>query len=249
MKKWFLVLGMITCLLGLTACSTEQKEKAEKTGSTQFVSDEEASAFVDQMIEFLNTYAAQDISGQLPEGSWEGAAVQSWTAALKEMGGYQEITGKTIQIGETEGSIYVDVKGKERNAKMSIYLDTTSIKEVTVDVQYSLGEQLTNAALNTVLGMGTTFTILILISLIIAAMSLIPKLQGGKDKKSGQKEMTCQAMDQTFAQIIEKEELAGDRELIAVITAAIAASEGAAPVEGFRVRSIRRTNSRKWKQA
>ena len=42
------------------------------------------------------------------------------------------------------------------------------------------------------------------------------------------------------AQIIEKEELSDDLELVAVIAAAIAASEGAASTDGFVVRSIKR---------
>ena len=47
--------------------------------------------------------------------------------------------------------------------------------------------------------------------------------------------------------IIDKEDLTDDYELVAVIAAAIAASEGAASTDGFVVRSIRRANTSKWK--
>ena len=44
----------------------------------------------------------------------------------------------------------------------------------------------------------------------------------------------------THSQIIEKEEQADDTELVAVIAAAIAASQGASSTDGFVVRSIRK---------
>ena len=53
-------------------------------------------------------------------------------------------------------------------------------------------------------------------------------------------------------QIIEKEELADDSELVAVISAAIAAYEadnGSASSDGFVVRSIRKVNKSKWQNA
>ena len=40
-----------------------------------------------------------------------------------------------------------------------------------------------------------------------------------------------------------------DLELIAVIAAGIAASEGATSTDGFVVRSIRKTNAKKWQNA
>ena len=51
------------------------------------------------------------------------------------------------------------------------------------------------------------------------------------------------------AQIVEKEEnLTDDLELVAVITAAIAASEGTS-ADGLYVRSIKRVNKSKWQRA
>ena len=47
--------------------------------------------------------------------------------------------------------------------------------------------------------------------------------------------------------VTDEEDLTDDYELVAVIAAAIAASEGAASTDGFVVRSIRRANTSKWK--
>ncbi len=105
---------------------------------------------------------------------------------------------------------------------------------------------MTAAALNTVIGMGTVFVVLILIIFIISLFRFIPilqdKLTRGKANKADTKQ---ESIDNTIAQIVEKEEstdLSDDLELVAVIAAAIAASEGSASTDGFVVRSIRKTN-------
>ena len=86
--------------------------------------------------------------------------------------------------------------------------------------------------------MGTVFAVLILISLIISLFGYIPKLVGSK-KKVPEKAQT-EAADKVVAQIVENEELNDDLELVAVISAAIAAYEGSGSTDGFVVRSIRK---------
>ena len=56
----------------------------------------------------------------------------------------------------------------------------------------NMGERFGNAGLNTLMGMGIVFIVLILISLIISAFSIIHKLEekkapgiGGSDRRSG----------------------------------------------------------------
>ena len=56
-------------------------------------------------------------------------------------------------------------------------------------------------------------------------------------------------MDNVVAQNVEKEELSDDLELVAVISAAIAAYEGSGSTDGFVVRSIRKANKSKWQNA
>ena len=96
---------------------------------------------------------------------------------------------------------------------------------------------LEEAGVNTLLGMGMAFTVLMLISLII---SLFPILTGANRKK--EVKPASVAKEVTPAPVVEEEEedLSDDAELVAVIAAAIAAYEKTAPVEGFQVRSIRK---------
>ena len=103
--------------------------------------------------------------------------------------------------------------------------------DATADVVYTFGEKMEKAALNTLMGMGTVFCVLNLISLIIYCFKFISKV--GAPKKEAEK--TEKALPVAAAE----EELTDDLELVAVFSAAIAASEGTT-TDSFVVRSIHR---------
>ncbi|MBH1942393.1 OadG family protein [Mobilitalea sibirica] len=114
--------------------------------------------------------------------------------------------------------------------------------QVVLLSEKSMEERLESASLNTLLGMGIVFSVLILISILISFFKIIPYLQ---QKKANDKVDTGSLVDQVIEQISrqEEEELMDDYELVAVITAAIQASMAEAlPANGFVVRSIRKTN-------
>ena len=98
----------------------------------------------------------------------------------------------------------------------------------------NFGELMTNAALNTLLGMGTVFCVLIFIPIIIGLFNYLP---GNKAKKPEEKT----SVDKAVEQIEANEEVQDDTEFVAVISAAIAAFEGSSGSgNGYVVRSIRR---------
>ncbi len=159
-----------------------------------------------------------------------------------------EVSGdKIIVTVPITGSI-TDKNGNLRTAEAELIFSNDiflTVESCTLNLNQSMGELMGKAAMDTVMGMGTVFTVLILISLIIWAMGGIPKLQEklkNKKKEEVQK-LKEEAVDNTIAQIIEKEEqsvTADELELAAVIAAAVAAYEGAAGTDGFVVRSIRK---------
>lgn len=239
MKKWLLVLGMITCMLGLTACGG-QKEVIP------FVTDEQAKEVALYNIETINQIVVTGQQGQLAE-DWQIAAVESWEAALEDMGDYQNVVSVETSLDEKDGVINATIQGSKKQAIVEFVFEDQMLTAITTNVVYSFAENMEKAALNTLLGMGTVFAVLILISLIIGCFGFIPKIQEMFNKKSKEEEK-AEAVDNTIAQIIEKEELSDDLELVAVIAAAIAASEGAASTDGFVVRSIKRAGN-KWQRA
>lgn len=240
MKKLLLVLGMITCILGVSACGSKQEDTAVRTDITE----EAALNYGDQLVQSIamicsdEQYAAD--KEQLSQETVFASAISSWESALSDMGSYVEISDHTAEISEDEVIINVAVKGTEHDANVEILLDKDlMVTSITTNVNYSFGELMNKAFLNTLLGMGTVFVVLILICLIISCFTLIPKIQAAFTKKP-EEEPKPAAVDNTIAQIIEKEELSDDLELVAVIAAAIAASEGAVSTDGFVVRSIRK---------
>ncbi|MCR5404417.1 MAG: OadG family protein [Butyrivibrio sp.] len=179
----------------------------------------------------------------------------SWYKALNDIGyNSPETLPNDIKVIDVqyyinkEGVLVIDgtIQGTKHSALLQIYMGNNfEPTDMGVTVNKTTGEKLQNAGLNTLLGMGMAFTILIIISLII---SLFPIINGAGKKKESDKEITEKSIENTITQIADKEEdLSNDEELVAVIAAAIAAYEGSASVEGFQVRSIRRVNSN-WKK-
>ena len=258
MKKWLLILGMITCMLGLTACGQQNKE------ADDLMSDQEARDYVESVAtvvsQVVNQQGEESYIAMVEQNGVDGTvfenAFASWKSASEDMGNYVvKVTNNSVVVEEYQGTRYpeegvltAEIKCDKRNATIEVVFEDGMPVSVTTNVIYSFGEKMEKAALNTLLGMGTVFVVLILISGIISCFSLIPKLQAKFSKKSAKQEAKSAAVDNTIAQIIEKEELTDDLELVAVIAAAIAASEGASSTDGFVVRSIRRVGS-KWQKA
>ena len=110
---------------------------------------------------------------------------------------------------------------------------------------------ISDAGINTVICLAVVFTVLIFISFLISLFKYIPKLEAALSKKDKKTELAENAVVNTVSQIEvkeEEEELSDDLELVAVITADIAASAGTS-TDGFVVRSIRRSNNSKWAKA
>ncbi len=160
----------------------------------------------------------------------------SYVSAIEEMGAFTDVSDPTdITASATDITALLQITGTNDGPDGSVRTCTAevilsknmTVKNVAFNIDRTTGEKLSNAGLNTLLGMGTTFTILILISIVIWLLSFIPKILSGESKKKPEAE---KAVDNTIDQIIAKEEQEkeskGDEdELIAVIAAAIAAYE------------------------
>ena len=116
--------------------------------------------------------------------------------------------------------------------------EAPELTDASADLVYSLGEKMEKAGMNTLMGMGTVFVVLILISLIISCFKVIPYLQNKKANAGAKKDVADPVVEQ-IEQREETSQLTDDLELVAVISAAIAAAEGTS-ADGFVVRSIHR---------
>ena len=93
--------------------------------------------------------------------------------------------------------------------------------------------------------MGTVFVMLVFLSFVIGLLKPVTEAIEGKNKKAP---APAAPVAPVVVEEEEEEELVDDLELVAVITAAIAASENTSS-DGFVVRSIKRANNRKWQKA
>jgi len=233
MKKFLLVLGMITCLVGLSACG-----KVEEPYQG-VLTHEQAVATVENFMATMQEVVAMGQQEAYSKEPSLGAALASYEASLADLGDYQSITSCTFTEDEDGVIISAVISGSKRPGTVELIFDDEMLfTSGTVNVTYSFGETMTKAGLNTLMGMGTVFAVLILIALLISSFNLIPKVQAAFSKKEKKVET---AADNAVAQIVENEAVQeDDLELIAVIAAAIAASEGATSADGYVVRSIRR---------
>ena len=170
--------------------------------------------------------------------------ISTWQAAVDEYGTLVSFDIENAQVKEksTEIELVMDAEFSNRTASISMFFDEDSqVTSMAVNGDYTIGEILSKAGLNTILGMGTVFCVLILISFIIYLLGFVPKLLQKKESaKTAPAPKTLTA--ETYTAEEEEED---DLELIAVISAAIAAAEGTS-TDGFVVRSIKRRKSNKW---
>ena len=180
------------------------------------------------------------------------ATVQYFEANGYEMGadlyrGWYELASEQGQLlGYTDYTI--DQTGKTYTAKMGLTFEkreailtlvytayNMELESVTVEPVYTISEKMSKAGLNTLMGIGIVFLILILISLIIKSFEFINKAQAKAEARLA----SVTAEPAVIPGPIKVPEATADEELVAVIAAAIAAATGKT-TDDFVVRSIRR---------
>ena len=267
MKKISLILCLLACFFCLTACAEEDAKTVdpqvasslEETTSnmvTQFLAAldaDQAEELTEQGGEYLE-YVISNYFGVKVNGNGMVNALHSYNSTREDLGDFVSVTGMDAKYDDSGSNIIVtlDVVGTKKTAQIeAIYKDDLykTLNSLTTNINYTFGEKMKKAGLNTLLGMGTVFIVLIIISLIISLFNYIPKISAAFGK--GKEDIKTQAVDNTIAQIVQKEEEeTDDLELIAVITAAVAAAAGAAgsgSSDDFVVRSIVRRPNSQWK--
>lgn len=227
-------------MLGLTACG-----QAEEVNEP-LLTAEEAETVGQGIVESINQCVVMNMQAQYTSPV-DVSAITSWESAREDMGDYVEVISTEAEFDGEDGVIDVRVKGSLREAIVEIVYEKGDITSIATNVEYTFGEKMEKAALNTLLGMGTVFCVLILISLIISLFGFIPKLQDKLSKKPVAAEAP-KPVAAVAAPAAAEEELSDDLELVAVISAAIAAYEGTSSADGFVVRSIKRSG-KKWQSA
>ena len=238
-------------ILSLVGCSgqteTATTDTAEMESLAEFLVTNFAQMEVADMEEFkaLSEYQLNYtlMSSGLPiDAEVFVSMLDSWMAAEVECGEYISHGEYTVEEKSSSFTISTLAVYEEREATISFSFDKgENIESLDVSAKFGIGEILTKAGLNTLLGMGTVFAVLIFLALVISSMKYIPAII---DKLTKKQEAPAAAPVPVVEEVVTVDET-DDLELIAVITAAIAAQEGTS-TDGFVVRSIRRRPSNKW---
>ncbi|MDR0925398.1 MAG: OadG family protein [Hungatella sp.] len=254
MKRVALGFIMAACLFSLSACSKADTPAEEIDARIQMQMEQLPGSFLElytgledsQVPEFKKNMQSQDEYAALAEG------VDSWENIKNELGALVSISDAVkVEAIDHGYSATIEAEFEKRNMEFSITTDSklTKITSVAFVPEYSLGERMEKAVFNTLMGMGTVFIVLIFISLLIGCFRYIGKLEDKINGKAQAQEPVPAPLPVVSAPAAEEEEeLVDNLELVAVITAAIAASEGSSP-SGLIVRSIRRAPAGKWKKA
>lgn len=172
-------------------------------------------------------------------------ALENWKAGKKDIGEVQAIkSDEAILNVDKEGySVSISIVGEKRSAIVRIAYDKNmqKVNSMSINVNYNLGEKLSKAGLNTLIGMATVFIILIFIIFIIDAFKYISVFEERLAKKPG--ELTKEEI-KLKEEVSTQENLLEDQELVAVISAAIMAYEEENNTDDLIVRSLKKSKRR-----
>lgn len=266
-KKIALLLSMVmlmACML--SACGTDPAT-VDYNGFTYAELEEEAVnslGMINAVVAFLdeNQVTAESVYDRHNESIYEAlqyygitdaqiAAAGQWTEVSEKFGSFTGIVDNSFSVTKAGNTLTTDMllsfekeDGSVKNVTFEVVYTyyNMEISGVTIEPVYSLSEKMQKAGLNTLISMAIVFCVLILISILIYCFNIFPYIEKKKKERAERNKPAAtievkKPVVPVESSVVSQE--VDDTELIAVIAAAIAASEGTT-TDGFVVRSINR---------
>jgi sodium pump decarboxylase gamma subunit len=244
LKSLLAMVCVLALTLAMSVCAfaadtvTEDEVANYKSAAETLIS--QIAGFSDEEIE---NYLAQD-------DAFTTATMESWKSVKDELGAYSSIVSQDVEKDGDVVTISTVAQFEKAKADVVLMLDLGQqmYTSMTYSVQYSLAANMQRAGMNTLMGIGIVFLMLLFLSFVIGLFKYIEKFQNVGKKKAAEEapkaeEAPAPAIAQSEA---ADEDFADDLELVAVISAAIAAYENTSG-DSFVVRSIKKSN--KWHRA
>ena len=234
-KKLLLIVSLCLIVAGVSGCGSNANATYNGYTADQLASNntgilDELMAMSDEDLLMYQSYGDQMDAATMK-------VINSWTEIKDEVGDFVDY-GEVV-VTEANGTTTVEQTADftDRDIKVTfVYDKNMNVEDINLDRIYSLGETMTKAAMNTAMGMGTVFVMLIIISLIISCFTLVNKApKKAESKKAVNTPAPAAPAAAPVAAVPETDDLA----LVAVIAAAIAAATGSS-TDDFVVRSIKR---------
>ena len=244
LKSLLAMVCVLALTLAMSVCAfaadtvTEDETANYKSAAETLIS--QIAGFSDEEIE---NYLAQD-------DAFTTATMESWKSVKDELGAYSSIVSQDVEKDGDVVTISTVAQFEKAKADVVLMLDLGQqmYTSMTYSVQYSLAANMQRAGMNTLMGIGIVFLMLVFLIFVIGLFKYIEKFQNVGKKKAAEEapkaeEAPAPAIAQSEA---ADEDFADDLELVAVISAAIAAYENTSG-DSFVVRSIKKSN--KWHRA
>lgn len=250
-KKLLAFMLALVCAVSLAACSDSSDTAADS--GLDAATEASIVAQVDSIMTTLSQMDAEAIAVYKESSdNFTVSAVTAYENVYEELGAYQSMGDVTVSVDEDDDEITAEgIAAFENNTAtvtLKITLSDYSMKSLNIDINYTFGQNMQRAGLNTLMGVGIVFIVLIFLTFLISLFKYIglleKKLTGEKEPPKAAAPVPAPAAS---APVIGEEE-EDDLELIAVIAAAIAAAENTS-TDSFVVRSIKKVNKSKWRNA
>lgn len=235
----------------VTEAVAEAEEAEAETEAAATTVEDQIKAILASNLEQLSAMTDEQLDAMLESGDTSSEAIAAnWNSVKSELGAFVEVTEATMNAEGTEITGTAKYEKIDDNTTVTVtyaYDTTTGTATMKWDVDYPMSVLLKQAGLNTVMGLCIVFAALAFLAFLISKLHYIPEMIEKRAKKNAPAPAAAPA-PVAAAPVVEEEEYVDDLELVAVITAAIAASENTSS-DGFVVRSIKKANKRNWQRA
>ena len=254
-KQVLLVLCVVACLFSLTACGKTTDAGSSIDPMAEESLKQQTVTLLEQMVSIpadqMNTIVEQNRKA----GSEAVAAgLETYAGLEDDLGAYVSSGEGTVKEIDDGYEVTVDTVFEKRACAFSITIteDMTSITGMSFAPVYSLGENMEKAALNTLMGMGTVFIVLIFISLLISCFKYISVFEN-KKKAPAPAAPAAPAPAAPAPVALTTAAPAGtddaEMERLAIMTAIIEHRRRTASSDSLVVRPIKRSAGNRWKRS
>lgn len=250
-KQVLLVLCVVACLFSLTACGKTTDAGSGIDPMTEESLKQQTVTLLEQMVSIPADQMTTIVEQNRKAGSEAVAAgLETYVGLEDDLGAYVSSGEGTVKEINDGYEVTVDTVFEKRACAFSITIteDMTSITGMSFAPVYSLGENMEKAALNTLMGMGTVFIVLIFISLLISCFKYISVFENKKKAAAPAAPAPAPApVALTTAAPAGTDD--AEMERLAIMTAIIEHRRRTASSDSLVVRPIKRSAGNRWKRS
>lgn len=211
------------------------------------------------MVAMMANYSEEGMLAQIESADsvFLNSMVEQYYDAVEEAGAFQEVTASDIVVDEEKqiATVTLQVTFEKYNGEITAVCkyegsDSSSFDDIwsafSLDMDYPISAMLKNAGLNTVMGLGIVFAVLIFLAFVIYLLKYANK---GNIEEEPKGESLDPVAEPIAVPVVGVPDVDEEVELAIVLAAAIAAyEEENTSGDGYVVRSIKKNQNKKWRR-